>query len=81
MSRSSNSLRTSDVITTPIKLKYSASYSSADLCNSGISVLDGVNGVVTITGSIPQETLNYLSIRHLYYSNFLTGSYLTTTSS
>jgi len=81
MSRSSNSLRTSDVITTPIKLKYSASYSSADLCNSGISVLDGVNGPVTITGSIPQDTLNYLSVRHLYYSNFLTGSYLTTTSS
>jgi hypothetical protein len=37
--------------------------------------LKGINGPVTITGSIPQETINYYSIRHLFYSNYLTGSY------
>ena len=81
MSRSSNSLRASDVITTPIKLKYTSSYESDALTEVGIRVLTGVNGPVTVTGSIPQETLNYRSVRQLYYANFLTGSNLTTTSS
>ena len=81
MSRSSNSLRVSDVITTPIKLKYTSSYDSTTASEVGIGVLIGVNGPVTITGSVPQETLNYRSVRQLYYANFLTGSYLTTTSS
>lgn len=81
MSRAANSLKTSDVLTTPIKLKYSSSFDSSSFGEYGIEVLKGVNGPITITGSIPQETLNYFSVRHLYYSNFLTGSYLSTTSS
>jgi hypothetical protein len=75
MSRSSNTLRASDVITTPIKLKYSSSYESTTFASYGIEVLKGVNGPVTTTGSVPQATLNYYSIRHLFYSNFLTGSF------
>lgn len=75
MSRAANSLKVSDDITTPIKLKYSASFVSGSLSDYGITVLNGVNGSVTITGSVPQETLNYLSTRHLFYSNFLTGSF------
>lgn len=75
MSRAANSLKTSDVLTTPIKLKYSASYESTSFGEYGIQVLKGINGPVTITGSIPQVTLNYFSIRHLFYSNYLTGSY------
>lgn len=81
MSRAANSLKTSDVITTPIKLKYSSSFDSASFGTYGIQVLKGRNGPVTITGSIPQETLNYLSIRHLYYSNFLTASFAISASS
>ena len=81
MSRSSNSLRVSDVVTTAIKLKYSASFSGAALSANGITVFTGVNGVITITGSIPQDTLNYRSIRQLYYSNYLTGSYPVSASS
>jgi len=81
MSRASNSLRLSDVIATPIKLKYTASYNECTLEEYGITVLTGVNGPVTITGSIPQETLNYRSVKQLYYANVLTGSYLSTTSS
>jgi hypothetical protein len=81
MSRASNSLLVSDVATTPIKLKYSSSYSNTAICDSGIYAQSGLNGPVTVTGSVPQRTLRYLSIRHLFYSNFLTGSYAFTTSS
>jgi hypothetical protein len=75
MSRASNSLLVSDVTTTPIKLKYSSSYSNTAICDSGIYAQSGLNGPVTVTGSVPQRTLRYWSIRHLFYSNFLTGSY------
>jgi hypothetical protein len=75
MSRASNSLKAADVTATPIKLKYSSSYSNTTICNSGIYAQTGINGPVTITGSIPERTLRYRSVRHLYYSNFLTGSF------
>ena len=81
MSRSSNSLRASDVTATPIKLKYTSSYNCSTLEQYGITVLSGVNGPVTVTGSIPEETLNYWSARHLYYSNYLTGSFPISASS
>ena len=81
MSRAANSLKTSDVITTPIKLKYTSSYDCSTLGVYGMEVLTGVNGPVTITGSIPQETINYYSVKHLYYSNYLTGSFPTSASS
>jgi len=81
MSRASNSLKATDVTATPIKLKYSASYSNTSICDTGIYAKSGINGPVTITGSVPGATLRYRSIRQLYYSNYLTGSYLTTTSS
>ena len=81
MSRAANSLKTSDVITTPIKLKYTSSYEPASFESNGIRVLKGINGPITITGSVPQTTLNYRSIRHLYYSNYLTGSYPVSASS
>lgn len=81
MSRASNSLTVSDVLTTPIKLKYSASYDSSSLVANGIQVLKGINGPISITGSVPQETLNYRSVQHLYYSNYLTGSFPISASS
>lgn len=81
MSRSANSLRISDVTTTPIKLKYTSSYDCHTAVGAGIEVLTGVNGLVTVTGSVPQETLNYRSVRQLFYSNYISGSYPTTGSS
>ena len=75
MSRAANTLTTSDVLTTPIKLKYSSSYDSSSYYGAGIKVLAGVNGSISQTGSIKQKTLNYYSVRHLFYSNYLTGSY------
>jgi hypothetical protein len=74
MSRALNSLKTSDVITTPLKLKYTSSYDCSTIAEYGISVLVGANGPVTITGSVAQETINYISVRSSFYSNYLTGS-------
>ena len=75
MSRSFNTLKTSDVTTTPIKLKYTASYDSSSLSSYGIEVMTGTNNPMSISGSDSQDTLTYRSIRHLYYSNYLSGSF------
>lgn len=75
MSRSANSILAGDISVTPIKLKYSASYSNSQLAAANIVNYMGINGPVTSTGSIPQTTLNYLSTRHLFYSSYLTGSF------
>ena len=81
MSRSKNTIRFSDFSTTPIKLKYTSSYISASLNSGGITIYSGINGGINITGSTEKTTVNYTTTRHLYYSNSLTGSNLTTTSS
>ena len=71
MSRAANTLTTSDVLTTPIKLKYSSSYDSSSYSGAGIRVLGGVNNPVSAStiDAFQQRTLNYLSARHLFYSN------------
>ena len=74
MSRASNTLTVSDVITTPIKLKYSSSYDETSYYSAGIRVLSGYNDPIDKDQRIPQTTLNYVSARHLFYSNYLTGS-------
>ena len=75
MSRSSNSLKASDVITTPIKLKYIASIASSLLENYGITVVNGVNGSTSQTKTIRQDVVNYNAVRSQFYSNYLTGSF------
>jgi len=75
MGRASNSLKTSDVITTPIKLKYSSSYTSSSIEEYGIKVFIGTNEPINQVINLSQETLTYRSIRNLYYSNYLTGSF------
>ena len=59
---------------TPIKVKYSNSYDNTTVNNSGISAKKGLNGAVSPSSEASLSTLRYLSVRHLYYSNFLTGS-------
>jgi hypothetical protein len=81
MSRSKNTIRFSDFSTIPIKLKYTSSYVSASLNAAGITIYSGINGAVNVSGSLGKTTVNYITTRHLYYSNYLTGSNLTTTSS
>jgi len=81
MSRASNTINSSDRSTTPIRLRYTSSYTQCTIGNYGITVLSGINGPVGITGSIPQRVLNYYSAKQLFYSNFLTGSFLSNSSS
>ena len=66
---------------TPIKVKYSNSYDNTTVNNSGISAKKGLNGAVSPAGAATLSTLRYWSVRHLYYSNFLTGSLNSTGSS
>ena len=82
MSRASNTFKVSDIITTALKVKYpvpTGSIRHTNTLGAGISV--GINGPVSVTGSVPQSTVNYRSLRHLYYSNFLTGSFPVSASS
>ena len=81
MSRSKNTIRFSDFSTIPIKVTYTSSYSSSSLNSQGISLYTGINGAISTSGSLEKTTINYITTRHLYYSNYLTGSNLTTTSS
>jgi hypothetical protein len=74
MSRASNTLKASDITTTPIKLKYAFTASSDNFLDYGIVVGSGSNGPVSISGSVPQNTINYRAIRQLYYQNWITGS-------
>ncbi len=76
MSRAYNTLKASDISTTPIKLKYLVGIEAADFSAYGINVITGSNGPVTITGSVKQDTINFRTIRQLYYQNYLTGSLL-----
>ena len=80
MNNAKKTLKLNDISTTPIKLKYSASYGNNVFNNFGIASGSGVNGIVTITGSIPTQTINYRLIRQLYYQNYLTGSLLNSSS-
>jgi hypothetical protein len=76
MGRASNTLKGSDVTTTPIRLKYSQSYSSNTINNYGISVYHGTNTPVDADGNFTQEFLNYASARQLYYKSYISGSML-----
>jgi hypothetical protein len=74
MNTAKNTLKHSEITTTPILLKYSASYGDNSFLNNGITNNVGINGPISITGSVKQSTLNYVGIRHLYYQNYITGS-------
>jgi hypothetical protein len=74
MSIAKNTIRFSDITTTPIKLKYSASFASSSLASNGITTNRGTNTYVSTSGSYTPTVLNYNSIRQLYYQNYLTGS-------
>jgi hypothetical protein len=74
MSIAKNTIRFSDITTTPIKLKYSSSFASSSLASNGITTNRGTNTYVSTSGSYTPRILNYKSIRQLYYQNYLTGS-------
>lgn len=80
MSRSKNTIKFEDTTTTPIRLRYSASYTRDRWASLGITLHSGSNGPVSTTGSVPGTTLNYRFLRQLYYQNYLTGSVMVTAS-
>jgi hypothetical protein len=75
MSISANSLKASDVTTTPIKVKYTASYYYDNLSDNGIAINKGINNPIYSYEKVQQDTLVYRFAKHMYYSNFLTGSF------
>ncbi len=75
MSISKNSLLSSDVTTVPIKVKYTSSYYYDTLSDNGITINKGINNPVYSYEKVEQDTLVYRFARHMYYSNFLTGSF------
>ena len=79
-SRSANILKTSDVATSPIKTKYHASYGASDWQDKGIVVYTGINAPIGPSEGYSTEAMIYRSIKHLYYSNYVSGSFPTTAS-
>lgn len=74
MSRSYNTLKTSDVTNTALGLKCSSSYTIEQLPNSGVEVYIGTNGELAKDGTYGPGFLNYRSIRSLYYMDYISGS-------
>lgn len=74
MSRASNTLKASDISTTPIRLKYQVTASSDQFSKYGIFVSSGSNQQIKLDGSSNQSALNFRVIKQLYYQNWLTGS-------
>lgn len=77
MSRGQNTIKRSEVSTTPILLKYSASYDSASFTANGITVNRGINTSYNTDGV---QFLNYALVKQLYYQEYVTGSLLFSSS-
>lgn len=77
MSRGQNTIKRSEVSTTPILLKYSASYDSSSFTANGITVNRGINTSFNTDGV---TYLNYALVKQLYYQEYLTGSLLSSSS-
>ena len=75
MSRSKNTIKKSDASSTPIKVKYSATYASQSLIDYGITTNRGIYYSTAVAGTSNfTRRNNYSVIRQLYYQNYLTGS-------
>lgn len=81
MSRAKNTIQFSDLSTTPIRLKYSASYLDNEFSSVGISILKGINYPVTSDTKVSSYKLNYDLIRQLYYKTYISGTLLNSGSS
>lgn len=77
MSRGQNTVKRSEVSTTPILLKYPTSIPSASFSQKGITVNRGINSSYNTDGV---EFLNYALAKQLYYQEYLTGSLLSSSS-
>lgn len=82
MSRAKNTIKQSDISSTPIKVKYSATYVSQSLLSYGITTNRGQNIAPSASMFSVNKTrmVNYRVMRQLYYQNYLTGSVLDSAS-
>ena len=71
MGRGQNTIKRSDVSTSPILLKYSTSLISTSFSSNGITVNRGINTSYSQNGS---QYLNYALVKQLYYNGYLSGS-------
>lgn len=71
MSRGQNTIKRSEISTTPALLKYSASYDSSSFTAKGITVNRGINSSYSSNGV---NYLNFALVKQLYYQEYLTGS-------
>ena len=76
MGRAKNTLKRSEVSSTPIKLRYSATYASNSLANYGITLISGSNTAysVNMSSSQMQSMNNYRVIKQLYYQQAISSS-------
>jgi hypothetical protein len=78
MGTAKNTLDLADVSSTPIKLRYAATYASNSLANYGITSSSVQN--YAYTASMPSDRLDsmnkYRMIRQVYYQQYITGSVL-----
>jgi hypothetical protein len=75
MSRSKNTIKNSDASSTPIKVKYSATYASQSLYSNGITTNRGIYySAPKVRTNAYTLRNNYAVMRQLYYQNYLTGS-------
>lgn len=78
MGRAKNTINPAEVSSTPIKVKYTATYSSGSLATYNITLTSGSNFAYNVTMSSDERARmsNYRLIRQLYYQYYLTGSVL-----
>lgn len=78
MGRAKNTLNAADVSSTPIKVKYFASYPTSSFSDNGIVLLTGSNisNSFYLSSSQVAEMNNYRLVKQLYYQNYLNGSLL-----
>lgn len=76
MGRAKNTLNAADVSSTPIKVRFAASYASSSFGDYGITVSSGSNVPYSVNMTSAQMELmnNYRLVKQLYYQVYLTGS-------
>lgn len=82
MGRAKNTIKTSEVSSTPVKFRYSVTYPSASLVDFGITVYTGSNipYSVDMTQNKMESMNNYRVVRQLYYQQPISGSLLGSSS-
>ena len=82
MARAKNTIKNSEVSSTPIKLRYSVTYASNSLDEVGITANVAVNTPynVTMSSGILDSMATYRTIRQVYYQQAISGSVLNSAS-